>query len=156
MQIHSLGFDDLYEEEYSLIGIHTTLEDFKLAYLLNKNISTRFHKLKNDLTIENQQIKASFSMFKYENPKYDFEWHLIANSTKTENITTSNQLLLTTETKTFLIPEKKKMDYFIKISGEVEISFITKTIKKIKSIEQVMTSYSIDKDTLKSKDFLIF
>ncbi|WP_445757275.1 IPExxxVDY family protein [Polaribacter sp.] len=156
MQIHSLGFDDLYEEEYSLIGIHTTLEDFKLAYLLNKNISTRFHKLKNDLTIENQQIKASFSMFKYENPKYDFEWHLIANSTKTENITTSNQLLLTTETKTFLIPEKKKIDYFIKISGEVEISFITKTIKKIKSIEQVMTSYSIDKDTLKSKDFLIF
>jgi hypothetical protein len=156
MQIHSLGFDDLYEEEYSLIGIHTTLEDFKLAYLLNKNISTIFHKLKNDLTIENQQIKASFSMFKYENPKYDFEWHLIANSTKTENITTSNQLLLTTETKTFLIPEKKKIDYFIKISGEVEISFITKTIKKIKSIEQVMTSYSIDKDTLKSKDFLIF
>ena len=72
MQIHSLGFDDLYEEEYSLIGIHTTLEDFKLAYLLNKNISTSFHKLKNDLTIENQQIKASFSMFKYENPKYDF------------------------------------------------------------------------------------
>lgn len=156
MQIHSLGFDDLYEEEYSLIGIHTTLEDFKLAYLLNKNISTSFHKLKNYLTIENQQIKASFSMFKYENPKYDFEWHLIANSTKTENITTSNQLLLTTETKTFLIPEKKKIDYFIKISGEVEISFITKTIKKIKSIEQVMTSYSIDKDTLKSKDFLIF
>ena len=81
---------------------------------------------------------------------------MIANSTKTENITTSNQLLLTTETKTFLIPEKKKIDYFIKISGEVEISFITKTIKKIKSIEQVMTSYSIDKDTLKSKDFLIF
>ena len=115
MQIHSLGFDDLYEEEYSLIGIHTTLEDFKLAYLLNKNISTRFHKLKNDLTIENQQIKASFSMFKYENPKYDFEWHLIANSTKTENITTSNQLLLTTETKTYLISEKKNVDFFIKI-----------------------------------------
>lgn len=156
MQIHSLGFDDFYEEEYSLIGIHTTLEDFKLAYLLNKNISTSFHKLKNDLTFEKQQVKTSFSMFKYENTKYDFEWYLIANSTKTENITTSNQLLLTTETKTFLIPEKKKIDYFIKISGEVETSFITKTIKKIKSIEQIITSYSIDKNTLKSKDFLIF
>lgn len=156
MQIHSLGFDDFYEEEYSLIGIHTTLEDFKLAYLLNKNISTSFHKLKNDLTFEKQQIKTSFSIFKYENAKYDFEWYLIANSTKTENITTSNQLLLTTETKTFLIPEKKKIDYFIKISGDVETSFIIKTIKKIKSIEQIITSYSIDKNTLKSKDFLIF
>ena len=32
MQIHSLGLD-VFEEEYSLIGIHTTLEDYKLAYL---------------------------------------------------------------------------------------------------------------------------
>ena len=42
MQIHSLGFDDFSEDEYSLIGIHTALEDFKLAYLLNKNLSTNF------------------------------------------------------------------------------------------------------------------
>ena len=30
MQIHSLGLEEC-EEEYFLIGIHTTLEDFKLA-----------------------------------------------------------------------------------------------------------------------------
>ncbi|PIX13298.1 MAG: IPExxxVDY family protein, partial [Flavobacteriaceae bacterium CG_4_8_14_3_um_filter_31_8] len=69
---------------------------------------------------------------------------------------TSSQLLLTTETKTFLIPEKKKIDYFIKFSGEIETSFIANIIKKIKSIDQIITTYSIDKNTLKSKDFLIF
>lgn len=155
MQVYSLGLDDFSDEEYSLIGIHTTLEDFKLAYLLNKTLLTKFRKLKNDLTIEVQQEKVSFPMFKYENTKYDFDWFLIANSIKTENLTSTNQLLLTTETKKFLIPEKKKIDYFIKISGEIETSFITKTIKKIKSIDQIITSYSIDKNTLKSKDFLI-
>ena len=30
MQIHSLGLDDFCEDEYSLIGIHTALEDYKL------------------------------------------------------------------------------------------------------------------------------
>jgi hypothetical protein len=156
MQIYSLGLDSCFEDEYSLIGIHTTLEDYKLAYLLNKNLSTNFFKLKKELIIENQQSKASFSIFNYENTQYEYDWFLIANSSKTENSTAENQLLLTTETKTYLIPEKKKVDFFIKISGEIEPSFISKTIKKIKTIEQVITSYSIDKNSLKSRDFLIF
>ncbi|PQJ75581.1 IPExxxVDY family protein [Polaribacter gangjinensis] len=156
MQIHSLSHDSYFEDEYSLIGIHTTLEDYKLAYLLNKNLSTNFYKLKKELVIENNQNKAFFSIFNYQNTTYEYDWYLIANSSKTENSTSENQLLLTTETKTYLIPEKKNVDFFIKISGEVEPSFISKTIKKIKTIEQVITSYSIDTDSLKSKDFLIF
>jgi hypothetical protein len=156
MQIHSLGHDSYFEDEYSLIGIHTTLEDYKLAYLLNKNLSTNFFKSKKELVVENNQNSAFFSIYNYQNTTYEYDWHLIANSSKTENSTTENQLLLTTETKTYLIPEKKNVDFFIKISGEVAPSFISKTIKKIKNIEQVITSYSIDRDSLKSKDFLIF
>ena len=41
MQIHSLGLDSLCEDEYSLIGIHTTLEDYKLAYLLNRILGNK-------------------------------------------------------------------------------------------------------------------
>ena len=156
MQIHSLSHDSYFEDEYSLIGIHTTLEDYKLAYLLNKNLSTNFYKLKKELVIENNQNKVFFSIFNYQNTTYEYDWHLIANSSKTENSTSESQLLLTTETKTYLIPEKKNVDFFIKISGEVEPFFISKTIKKIKTIEQVITSYSIDTDSLKSRDFLIF
>ena len=60
------------------------------------------------------------------------------------------------ETKTYLIPEKKKVDFFIKISGEISFEFVANAVNKIKNIEQIITSYSIDKNTLKSKDFLIF
>lgn len=155
MQIHSLGFDSLCEDEYSLIGIHTTLEDYKLAYLLNKILGTGFSKSKKDLHIEELSKKTAFSLYNYSNLEYEFEWFLIANSSKRENQTESNELLLTTETKTYLIPEKKKVDFFIKISGNVSYSFVVKTIDKIKTIDQVITSYSIDKNTLKSKDFLI-
>lgn len=156
MQVHALEMNDFFEEEYSLIGIHSTLEDFKLAYLLNKNLNTRFYKAKEDLEFVREKKKATFSIYNYENIKYDFDWFLIANSYRRENQTVSNELLLTSETKTYLIPEKKKIDFFLKICGESEYEFILKTIKKITSIENVITAYSIDKNTLKSKDFLIF
>jgi hypothetical protein len=156
MQIYSLGLDDFSEDEYSLIGIHTALEDFKLAYLLNKTLSTSFYKSRKDLNFEDLQKKASFSIFNYSSNKYDFDWFLIANSSRRENQKESNELLLTSETKTYLIPEKKKVDFFIKISGDVEYTFMSETVDKIKKIDQVITSYLIDKNTLKSKDFLIF
>lgn len=156
MQIHALGLDDFCEEEYALIGIHTALEDYRLAYLLNKNLETRFYKSKKDLEFKKNGQKTSFSIYNYASKKYDFEWFLIANSFKKENQTEFNELLLTTETKTYLIPEKKKIDFFIKITGEANDNYVVKKINKIKSIEQVITAYSIDKNTLKSKDYLIF
>ncbi|AQS94437.1 hypothetical protein BXQ17_10335 [Polaribacter sp. BM10] len=156
MQIHALGLDDFCEEEYSLIGIHTALEDYRLAYLLNKNLSIKFSKSTKNLEFEKDNNLASFSIYNFTSKKYDYDWFLIANSFKNENQTQSNELLLTTETRTYLIPEKKKVDFFIKISGEVGDAYVINTVKKIKEIEQVITSYSIDKNTLKSKDFLIF
>ena len=156
MQIHALGLEDFCEEEYTLIGIHTALEDYKLAYLLNKNLNTHFSKSQKNLEFDNDKNNASFSIYNFSSKKYDFDWFLIANSFKRENKAESNELLLTTETKTYLIPEKKKVDFFIKISGEVGSEFVASTVNKIKNIEQIITSYSIDKNTLKSKDFLIF
>jgi len=156
MQVHALEMDDFYEEEYSLIGIHSTLEDYRLAYLLNKTIKTRFYKAKEDLEFIKQEKKISFSIYNYENIDYDFDWFLIANSCRKENQQVTNELLLTSETKTYLIPEYKKVDFFIKITGDVNATFVANIVQKIKSIEQVITAYSINKNSLKSKDFLIF
>jgi hypothetical protein len=156
MQVHSLGIEDFCEEEYALIGIHTTLEDYKLAYLLNQHLKISFKKANFNLDFENKNNNASFSIFEYTNLQYDFDWFLISNSIKEDKATISNGLPLFTETKTYLIPEKKNIDFFLKISGDVEPEFVTKTIQKIKGVNQIITSYQIDKNSLKSKDFLIF
>ena len=63
---------------------------------------------------------------------------------------------MATETKTYLIPEKKKVDYFIKIVGEPTQETIYKTVNQIKQITQIVTSYTVEIDSLKSKQFLIF
>ena len=58
MQVHSLDIEDFYEDNYTLIGIHTALEDFKLAYLLNSNLNTRFLKAHFNLDFESFVISA--------------------------------------------------------------------------------------------------
>ena len=65
MQIHALGLEDFCEEEYSLIGIHTALEDYKLAYLLNKNLNTHFSKSQKNLEFESNKKRASFSIYNF-------------------------------------------------------------------------------------------
>ena len=120
MQVYALEMDDFCEEPYSLIGIHSTLEDYKLAYLINQNLNTRFYKAIKDLEFKRDKKKASFSIYNYENTNECFDWFLIANSYRRENQTVSNELLLTSETKTYLIPEKKKVDFFLKICGDSE------------------------------------
>ena len=38
MAIHKLHIDEFDEVDYELIAIHTSLEDYRLAYFLNKKL----------------------------------------------------------------------------------------------------------------------
>ena len=156
MQIHSLDLEDFCEDNYTLIGIHTALEDFKLAYLLNNNLDIHFSRASFSLDFESKESTASFSIYEYVNEEYDFDWYLIANSFAEEKRNEKDTLAFAAETKTYLIPEKKRVDYFIKIVGESNQELIYRTVNEIKKINQVVTSYIVDTNTLKSKDFLIF
>ena len=44
MQIHSLELDDFSDDNYTLIGIHSTLDEYKLAYVLNQKLETTLLK----------------------------------------------------------------------------------------------------------------
>ena len=157
MQIYSLEIDDFSDNNYTLIGIHSTLEDYKLAYLLNSTLKTSFKKASYSLDFENKNNNASFSIYEFENRKLDTNWFLISNTYK--NISKpedTNGLFVESETTTYLIPEKKKVDFFLKLEGDFEYDFIIKTIDKINQTKQIITSYKVDAKTLKSKDFLIF
>ena len=156
MPIYSLEIDDFSDSNYTLIGIHSTLEDHKLAYILNKTLKTSFRKSEYSLDFENKNNNASFSIYKFENKQLDTNWFLISNTYKDISKPIQTGLFIESEITTYLIPEKKKVDFFLKLEGDFEYDFIIKTIDKINQIKQIITSYKIDANTLKSKDFLIF
>ncbi len=59
-------------------------------------------------------------------------------------------------TKVFLLPELKKVDYFLKIESDEDDVKITDIIKKLKTIKSLSTVYVVDTETIKSKNNLIF
>lgn len=161
MPKYNLEMSDFIDIDFSLIGITCSIEDYRLAYLLNKNLNTNFERSETNLEIEIKATKQSFSMFSYKNLHYFNDWYLIANKFfQTELINQPSNLFSATnynvETINYLIPEQKKIDYFIKISGGIEPDYYQNLITTIKSIQQVEAVFKINPDELKSIDFLIF
>ena len=156
MQLYSLDVDDYSDDNYYLIGIHSVLEDYRLAFLLNKYFKYNFRKATYNLDVKNKNFNSFYSIFEYTNKELALDWFLISNSYKAVAKSTNSGLFNESEIITHLLPEKKKIDYFLKIEGDVDSEYIDKSIKKINTISQVLTSYEIQTNTLKSKNFLIF
>ncbi|MDO9260733.1 MAG: IPExxxVDY family protein [Flavobacteriaceae bacterium] len=161
MPTYSLDISDFSDTPFSLFGIKTPLEDYRLAYFLNKALLTQFKRAESNLEFETNNEKKSFSLFSFEDIYHYTAWFLIANKykqTKTdhlvENLFTPTNFNF--ESINYLIPERKSFDYFLKIIGG-EKNFNNRAfIQQLKSIHLVEAVFEIAPEELKSKDFLIF
>lgn len=144
------------EHDYKLIGIHATLEDFRLAFYLNNNLNIQLKRESKDLDFGTEDVL--FSLYTYQCNTTFSTWSLIANKHvfKSDTSATANYLFKENYQTSILIQEKKQLDYFLKIDSDFNESEFEKIISKVKSIRNVITSYQINPQTLKSKDFLIF
>ena len=143
------------DHDYNLIGLHTSLEDFRLAFFLNSTLNIRLNRHQDDLDFDVRS--ARFSLFKYECNKTFTYWSLISNKYSYIIDNTSSSDLFTKQLQTsVLIQEKKQVDYFLKIDADLDVPELELMLSKINSIKSIVTSYSIDPKSLKSRDFLIF
>ncbi|MFZ4680594.1 MAG: IPExxxVDY family protein [Flavobacterium sp.] len=161
MAIHKLHLEEFDEIDYQLIAIHSSLEDYRLAYYINQNLPINLKKENCNIQISNKEGETQFTRFVFEDSK-DIAWNLVQNKNDvfvpSQN---SNQGLFAEtnnkfSTKIYLIPEFKKVDYFLKIeNGEVNID-VSKITNCIKKIERVSTVYAVEVEKIKSKNNLIF
>ncbi|WP_179333845.1 IPExxxVDY family protein [Winogradskyella costae] len=159
MALHKLQVDDFYDDSYKLIAIHCRVEDYRLAYLLNKHLELKLER--KDADIDFKYLESSYSIFEWDNETEYVMWNLISNVCKKEEDSLHSSGTLFNETekvlKTFhLIPEYKKVDYFIKISDEIQNVDENLILNKLKAIPQIITSYTVDPLQIRSKDHLIF
>jgi hypothetical protein len=161
MAIHKLHLEEFDEIDYQLIAIHSSLEDYRLAYYINQNLPINLKKENCNIQISNKEGETQFTRFGFEDSK-DIVWNLVQNKNDvfvpSQN---SNQGLFAEtnnkfSTKIYLIPEFKKVDYFLKIeNGEVNID-VSKITNCIKKIDRVSTVYAVEVEKIKSKNNLIF
>lgn len=159
MALHKLVLDDFYDESYCLIAIHCRLQDYRLAYLLNKHLDLRLARMEHDL--DYKYLAASYSIYEWVDETQFATWNLISNICKREvEMLHSSGSLFDTRQQTLktyhLLPELKNVDYLIKMSCESLQNKEKSCLKKLQTIPQIITSYSVDLSRIKSKEHLIF
>lgn len=145
------------DEQFYLIGIHSPEEDYRIAFLLNQQLKMKFQKCEKFLDFDKSD--AFFPLFEFKDETSFVNYYLINNKHVSKKTKTKDTLDLFSggnySSTTYLIPEVKKVDYFLKVEGCDE-SFISTLIPRINGLKQIVTSYEIEADTLKSKNNLIF
>lgn len=162
MAVHKLHIDEFDEIDYQLIAIHTSLEDYRLAYYINQNLPINLRKSNCNIQISNKDGETQFTRFIFEDEKAGVSWDLIQNK---------NEILLSSErvnqglfaesstkfsTKVYFIPEFRKVDYFLKIENAGDVIDVSEITSQINKIERISTVYSVEAEKIKSKNNLIF
>ncbi|MCK5400822.1 MAG: IPExxxVDY family protein [Flavobacteriaceae bacterium] len=159
MALHKLLVDDFSDETFSLMAIHCTIEDYRVAYLLNQYLNINLIRKTQDLDFK--YIAASYSIYEWEDKKQLMTWNLVSNvCKKEEDSLTSTGSLFKAQNKIVrihnLIPEYKKVNYLLKIDNDGNFINEKTLIHKIQEIPQIAAVYSIEVSRLKTKDNLIF
>lgn len=156
-----LDFD--LELDFTLIGISSSLRDYRLCHFINKHsgLKLQFGKespidhngnIKNKSQSEldyhvipekskTKYFKHHFPMYRYCCEQFEFEYYLINNKSLENGV---------------LIPEIGNFDYFMLIKHYIDSEDLDRLIDNLKSIPDIMLVKEIDPISLKSKENLIF
>lgn len=157
MAIHKIQINDFISIDYELIALHATIEDYRLAYHINKALHIQLSKNSTTIEIETKNGKSSFSHFTFDDKIHDIGWSLFENKAiaKTSGIKNTG-IFDTIDVTMYMLPEFKKADYILKIDNNDGLFPIEKIIQAISKVDQIAMVYPIDQDKLKSKNNLIF
>ena len=145
-KVKSYILDEIDENEFSLIAIHSSCEAYFMAFLLNLKCNCRFVR-----SIKRKGVAQK------DFPFEDYEWIDLVNGIEIRLF--SNRILIfkdeiqkgislfdVPETKElYLVQDLKEVDYIVKIDSGIEANMM---IKKIESIDQISYLYLIDQSRL--------
>ena len=163
MAIHKLDLGEFDEIVYHLVAIHTSLEDYRLAYFINQKLPINLGRNKNEIQINIKEGETKFSRFYYHDAEKGISWNLIQNKNevlqikndKRQNNLFSN-ISMEVSTKVYLLPEFKKADYFLKIENLADDLNVTAIQTILNTIDSISTAYTVETNKIKSKNNLIF
>ncbi|MBT8320528.1 MAG: IPExxxVDY family protein [Eudoraea sp.] len=146
--------EDYSEDEFRLFAIHSNVEDYAMAFALNRALKLKLRRSKLDYDLNNL---IAFPCFEYKDEMQDLSWHLLCNTSITRESHNLGNLFPDEHAvnRHYLVPEFKDADYILRT--ELGMQMQTGVISNaILAIPHVITVYEIDTETLKSKENLIF
>lgn len=162
MTTHKLWLDEEMEEDFTLIAIHCSEEAYKMAFMLNRQLAIQLKRRRVDLDFSVKGLDVTFPIFKFEDEFQYTTYYLVSNKCKSKEarLNSAGGLFDDQESgKTvtaYLLPELKKVDFFLKIESDFESIPLRKTLAQLNEIKEVISSYQVEKEQIKSNKNLIF
>ncbi|MGB1411077.1 MAG: IPExxxVDY family protein [Flavobacteriaceae bacterium] len=160
MAVHRLNLEED-EEDFALFAIHCGEAPFKLAFLMNQNLNWQLKREREDLQIEKGGMQQEYPCYRYVS-KHDQVDHLLLSNIfmgdQTQSPGDQMGLFGTMSTPTananYLMPEFKKVDYLLKIETAIGEAQAKALVQQIKSIKEVVSTYSIPLSKIKNINHL--
>ena len=157
MNNHKLNLNQ-FPENYHLIAIHSGLDEFRLAFFLNKKLNIGLKRKNNDIYFAEQD--ANYSQYEYLDETKYLKWIFFSNKSLVLEKNSEEDLSLfglrnTASNEMNLLSQQKSVDYFLIIENIVNKKYVDKVLKKISEISGVITSF-ISENRLENKENLIF
>lgn len=151
-----LVLDETTEEDVSLIAMHCPAEIFRVVYVINRELGLNLAREKLDVDFQHKKALSYFPLYHYFDSEATIDFYVVANASKTKSAHVISQGGLFPDENsysTFLIPEYKTADYFLKIEGHDKPKEV---LLKLKRIKHITTAYTVEVSSLKSYKNLIF
>lgn len=112
-----------------------------LCYKINKQLNTDFSKISDlEMLFSTDEELFYFSRYFYLIPESETEFYVLANK----------------GTEGFLVPEMKRVDFFLLIRNYIDKEDVRDIISGLNKIPEVLVAAEVDPRKLKSKENLIF
>lgn len=127
--------------DFVLIAITTSLRDYRICHYINKYLNFGFTKT-TDLEVDIIQVgkPVYFSLYKYHWESSETDFYFIANK----------------GSDGYLVPEMRKVDYFIMIRNYIADDELDKMITDLNKIQEIVAAVKIDPKKIKSRENLLF
>ncbi len=141
-------------ESVLVIAIHSSIEVFRLVYLLNKQLDLKLSR-ETDLDFKLQGDVAYHPLYHYEDIRNLIDYYLVVNRGKVDVLNDKKHGLLfdSSSIYSYVMPEYKSADFLLKIEGLEDKERVVVALKHIKLIS---TFYLVELEELKSYNNLIF
>ena len=155
-----LVLDTFIETNFELLAIHCSLEPYRMAYFMNKQLGLKLQRIQ-DVEIFTNNVQIEIPLYHYFDALRETDFFLVANKYKSQS-KVSSKIDLFGETRDqfkeeALINEHRSADYFLKIEDDVIESIpLKKFLSEINQLKHVVATYKVDLDILKHKDRLTF
>lgn len=131
-----------YEYDFLLVGISCHEKPYRLCWAINRALELNMQRTESlSIALKKNENPSGFPLFLQENTENDTSAFLVSNRAEPGGL---------------LVPEQHQADYFFIAKGPYTETDHERMLGEIKKINFVLMSYSLDPDSLKSKQNLLF